>query len=154
MKGPLTLTRRCGRTYARVDGQAETPVRIAWARPLSGWGQDLVLVDEKKREVAMVRDMAELDEPSRAVVAADLAERYIVSTVRKVHATKTHFGVRYWDVETDRGRRRFAVKDPSQSVLHLTEDRMMVRDTLGNSFAIESFAALDKRSRQLVENVL
>ena len=154
MKGRLRLVRKAGRTFASVDGQAETPVRVAWARPLSGWGHDLVLVDEKKHEVAMVSDLAELDEPSRAVVAADLSERYIVSTVRKVHATKTHFGVRYWDVETDRGRRRFAVKDPSQSVLHLTEDRMMVRDTLGNSFAIESFAKLDKRSRQLVENVL
>ncbi len=155
MKGKLTLTRRHGRTYVRVDGeQKETPVRVAWARPLTGWGRELVLVDEKKREVAMLEGLEELDVGSREVVARDLCERYLVTTVHRVMGTKTHFGIRYWDVETDRGRRRFAVKDPTRSVLYLTDDRMLVRDTLGNSYTIESFAALDKRSRQLVENVL
>jgi len=155
MEGNMSLTRRHGRTYIRVNGQPdEIPVRIAWARPLTGWGRDLVFVDEKKREVAMVGGLDELDTDSREVVAGELAERYLFATVRKVVGTKTHFGVRYWDVETDRGRRRFAVKDPSRSVLYLTDDRMLVRDTLGNSYAIESLAALDKRSRELVQNVL
>jgi hypothetical protein len=151
----LKLSRRHGRTYVRLNGDAtETPVRIAWARPLTGWGRELVLMDEKKREVAMVRDMGRLDGHSRKVAASELCERYIVAKIQRVLSTKTHFGVRFWEVQTDRGRRHFAMKDPSRNVLYLTDDRLMVRDSLGNSYAIESFAALDKRSRTLIENVL
>jgi hypothetical protein len=150
----LKLTRKNGRTFIQVNGDPETAVRVAWARPLTGWGRELVFVDEKKHEVAMVGGLDELDSDSRGIAADDLARRYLVATVLKVVDTRTHFGIRYWDVETDCGRRRFAVKDPTRSVLYLPGDRLLVRDTLGNSYAIESLAALDKRSRQLVENVL
>ncbi|MBD3244021.1 MAG: hypothetical protein GF331_25735, partial [Chitinivibrionales bacterium] len=52
--GKFRLVRKNGRTVARFDHeQREVPVRIAWARPLTGWGRDIVLVDDKKREVAM-----------------------------------------------------------------------------------------------------
>lgn len=155
MNTNIRLKRRNGKTFARVNGSGkDVPVRVAWARPLTGWGREVVLVDEKKREVAMLGSLDLLDHDSRHAAEEAIHERYIVSTIHKVNATKTHFGVRFWDVDTDRGRSRFAVKDPSRSVLHLTDDRMLVRDTLGNSYAIGSLAALDQRSRDLIENVV
>jgi hypothetical protein len=77
-----------------------------------------------------------------------------MSRIVKVHRTRTHFGVRYWDVETDRGRRSFAVKDPNRSVVNVTDDWVVVRDTLGNSYEIESLSAMDRRSQALIENVV
>jgi hypothetical protein len=151
----VKLSRRDGRTFVRVNGETtETPVRVAWARPLTGWGREFVLLDDKKREVAMVECMSRLDGHSREVAASELCERYIMPRIRQVLSTRTHFGVRYWDVLTDLGRRHFAVKDPSRSVLYLTDDRFVVRDTLGNSYAIESYEALDKKSRAFIDNVL
>lgn len=153
--GKFRLLRKNGRTVVRFDREErEVPVRIAWARPLTGWGRDIVLVDDKKREVAMIEGLESLDTASRRVAEEAIGERYLVSTIHRVRATRTHFGARFWDVETDRGRRTFAVRDPSRSVLYLDGDGMLVRDTLGNSYTIPSLTGLDRRSRELIENVV
>jgi hypothetical protein len=149
------LLRRQGRVFLRFDGSAtEAAVKVAWARPLSARGRDVAFIDEKKNVIAMADQIERLDAESQVIAREEIAERYLLARILRVHETQTRFGVRYWDVETDRGRQRFAVKDPNRSVIAQSDDRMTVRDTLGNSYEIESLKGLDRKSQEEVEKVL
>lgn len=150
----VILVDRRGQVFASVNGAEEVPVRVVWARPLTGQGQCVSLLTEDKEEVAMVNDVAELDEASRKVAERALRERYLLSRITEVHSTDPHFGNRYFDVETDRGPVKFILKDPNRNVTRVTEDHLILRDTQGNRYEIPSLSNLDAKSRVEVEKVV
>jgi hypothetical protein len=150
----VTLKDRRGQVFATVDGGDPVPVRVVWARPLSGRGRCVSLLTEDKQEVAMVRRLEELDEASRAVAEDALAERYLMCRITRVHSTDPHFGNRYFDVETDRGAVKFILKDPNRNVTWLSEDRLILRDTQGNRYEIAALSELDAKSRAEVQKVV
>lgn len=150
-----TLIRKHDRVCLRRGHDDEaTPVKIVWARPISGKGQEIAVLDEKKKEVLMVAGLDGLDPDSRKIAEQELERRYLIPKITRVIRAHASFGSRYWDVVTDRGRRRFVMKDPTKNVIWPGGDRVIIRDTLGNRFEIESLAALDDRSRNEADKVL
>lgn len=151
----VKLERR-GDQVVAWDGDGEpTPVRIVWSRPLTQPnGLISILHAKKKKEVAFFETIDELDADSRAIVLDELSRRYFLPKVLRVLAARATFGNRYWDVETDRGRRQFLMKSPETNAIWVTEDRCILRDTLGNCYEIESMAGLDLQSREKAEMVL
>jgi hypothetical protein len=150
----VTLETRRGQVFASVNGAERVPVRVVWARPLSGQGHYVSLVTEDKEELAMVAGLDELDEDSRAVAERALHERYLMSRITRVHSTDPHFGNRYFDVETDRGPVKFILKDPNRNVTRITEDHLILRDTQGNRYEITALSELDARSQTEVHKVI
>jgi hypothetical protein len=150
----VALVSRRGQVFASVDDGEEVPVRVVWARPLSGQGERVSLLTEDKEEVAMVQGLEELDEASRAIAERALHERYLMARITQVHSTDPHFGNRYFDVETDRGPVKFILKDPNRNVTRVTHDHLILRDTQGNRYEIPSLAALDAKSRAEVHKVI
>ena len=150
------LRRKGDQVVLRRDGADEdVPVRILWARPATGRGAHVSIVDAKKKtEVALLRDLDRLDAESRALAEEELATRYLLPKITRVYRTDVHYGNRYWHVETDRGPRRFLVKSPETDVLWVHEDRCILRDALGGCYEIESRQALDAASRAQAEKVL
>ena len=125
-----------------------------WARPISGRGADISIVDERKREVLLLHDLSALDAASRGCLEAELHSAYLMPKITRVNRTDARYGNRYWDVETDCGPRRFVIKDPAANVQWDNGDRMIIRDTLDNRYEIESLAALDAASRAAVEKIV
>jgi len=137
-----------------TDAEDEVPVRLAWARPISGRGREISLLDEKKKEILMIESLAELDPDSRAIAETELEKRYLVPQITRVISTAPHFGSRYFHVETNLGPRRFVLKDPNKNATWVTEDHLVIRDTLGNRYEINPFSTLDARSQAEVDKVL
>jgi len=157
MSGPaqFKLHRRQGQVFLRFEREErELPVRVLWARPLTQRGRHISFLDEHKKEVAMVDGPDCLDPESAQIVAEELEQRYLLPQIMRVYKTSAEYGTRYWDVETDLGRRAFAMRDPYKNVIRVSEDRVVLRDTIGNSYEIVSLAGLDKRSRNEVQKVL
>jgi len=153
---PADVRLRWTETGARLirDG-AEIAVRLVWARPLTARGGELAIVDEKKREHALLPGIDALAPDSRAVAERALGERYLIARIVRVHETSVHLGTRYWTVDTDRGPRRFAMREPRKNVHWLVpRQRCLIRDTMGNRYEIEALAALDARSQAEVNRVL
>ena len=136
------------------DSSDETPVKVVWVRPLSDRDGKVAFVDEKKKEVAMIDGLHQLDPDSRMIAEESLEQRYLVTKITRVYETKIHFGIRFWDVETDRGRHTFAMKNPYKNVTCVESDRIVIRDTMGNCYEIESLAKLDTHSQLQIEKVL
>ena len=150
----IRLLRKLDRVFLRSDDGTDQPVRLAWARPVSGRGSSIAILDEKKKEIVLLPDLAALDPESRRVAEEELCQRYLMPKIRQVIRTQAHLGTRYWEVETDHGPRHFVVRNPNRDVLWLTDDHLVLRDPLGNRFEIESLAALDARSRTAIERVI
>ncbi len=135
-------------------GEQAVAVRPVWARPISGEGREVSLIDHQRHEVLLIDDVDALETPSRVALEDALAARYLVPTVRRVLATQAHLGVRFWTVETDRGTHRFAMREPTRNVTWLDDRRAVLRDVLGNRYRIADFAALDEHSRREAAKVL
>jgi hypothetical protein len=136
------------------DCSEDVPVKVLLARPLSDGGETISFVNDKKKEVAMICSLDSLDSESRTITEEALAFRYLMAKIVRVKQTKVHFGTRYLEVETDLGQRKFAMRDPSSNAMMVSDDRLVLRDTHGNLFAIESMSGLDRHSRQEIEKVM
>jgi hypothetical protein len=136
------------------DTGEEVPVKIVWARPVSGRGREVSVVGDDKKELAMVGALAKLDASSRRIATEELDRRYLIPRITRVLRIRATFGNRYWHVQTDRGVRRFLMKDPVKDAVWVTRDRLMIRDTLGNRFEIESLSGLDARSRCEIDGTM
>ena len=68
--------------------------------------------------------------------------------------THVSFGNRYWNVETDRGPKRFLMKSPETNTTWLTADRCILRDNLGNCYEIPRCPAWTPKSRANAQAVL
>jgi hypothetical protein len=136
------------------DGKEPKPVKLVWAQPVSRRGGPVSILDAEKNEIAMLPNLDALDPESRQVAEDELLGRYLVARITRVIRARATYGVRYWHVETDRGERRFAIKHTSKNAIWVTDNHLVLRDTLGCRYEINPFSALDRRSRAEVEKVL
>ena len=151
LEGP---SQRLGKLWlVHPDTGEEVAVTVRYLRPLSA-RTEIVFLDEKHREVVTVPGIEALTGEGRARVERALRERYHMAVVARVERIDVQFGTRYWKVDTDRGRRWFALKEPGKNVTWLSEDHLVVRDTAGNRYEIPSVAALDGKSRRWIRQAL
>ena len=154
MAGIDGLTRRDGRLWLqRGEGGEAVAVTARYLRPLSS-RTEIVFLDEKMREVVTVHGLDALDGEARTLVEEALRERYLMATILRVRSIDVRFGTRYWDVETDRGPRWFALREPGKNVTWLDEGHLVMRDTVGNRFEIPDVGALDRASQRWIARSL
>jgi hypothetical protein len=144
------LTARSGRLYAtRPASDEEVAITVRYLRPLSA-RKEIVLLDDKGSEVATVMEPDQLPADQRLLLRDALKERYHLVGIVRVNEVDVLFGTRYWAVETDRGPRSFALREPGKNVTWLGERHLVLRDTAGNRYEIPDVAALDARSRKWI----
>jgi hypothetical protein len=152
--GVKGLAARNGRLYAmRPDSDEEVVVSARYLRPLTS-RTEVVLLDDKGHEVATVLDLETLTSEQRGWLEEALKDRYHLVEIVKVNEVDVLFGTRYWSVETDRGPRWFALREPGKNVTSLGERHLVLRDTAGNRYEIPDTAALDARSRRWIAGSL
>ena len=144
------LSRKDGKLQlARPDEEAPVAVTARYLRPLTG-RSEIAFLDEKLRVVATITGIDALSGKERALVEEALRERYYLSTILRVEDIDIRLGTRFWRVETDRGPREFALREPGKNVTWLSGDHLVLRDTAGNRFEIPDLASLDGRSQRKV----
>ena len=150
---PAGLTRRDGRLFVNGAGDEDVEVTVRYLRPLTA-RSEVVFLDTKGREVATLAGLEALAEADRTLAEEALRDRYHLPVIQRVHEIDVRFGTRYWKVETDRGPRWFALREPGKNVTWISATRVVLRDTAGNRFEIPDLEALDGRSRRWVARSL
>ncbi len=150
------LWREKGRVlYEAAGGGGAVAVRVVWALPLSGRGGPVsILQAGKKREIAYLSSLDELDPLSRRIAEEELGQSMILPVITEIRSVRQRFGNYYWDVETDRGPRKFLLSSPEANSLRPAPDRVVIRDVSGNCYEIASVEGLDRNSRNAMERVL
>jgi hypothetical protein len=144
-KRELQVERRVdGRLWAGSAGGA-VPVRLVRCFPWSAPARMLSLRDEEGEEVALVAELADLDDESRDALAEALVEAEFVLEVVEVLEIEEDVEIRRWRVRTRQGVRSFQTaldawprEDPIGGLL--------IEDVGGDLFRIPPPGELDAKS--------
>lgn len=136
------------------EAPGQTAVTAVWLRPVTGRGAEVAFVDAARKEVLTLSGLSELDSDSRALAEEELKRNYLVSRITRVQCARSFFGTQYWDVETDLGPRRVAIKSDNCNAVWVGPDHLVLRDTLGCRHEINPYSALDPHSRAEIDKVM
>jgi hypothetical protein len=142
----LRLERRPDGQLWAVLGPRASPVWVRRCFPWTAPARFVSLRDRDEEEVALVRDLDELEPDSRRALEASLLEAGFVLEIEAVEAVEDEIEIRTFRVRTRQGPRRFqTLRDewprptPGGGIL--------LRDVAGDLYWVREPARLDRRSR-------
>lgn len=137
-----------GRLWAHTRGQA-VAISVRRCFPWSEPARFISLRDDDDVEVALVRDLADLDPESRAVLEDALAEAGFVFEIVRLHDVEEEVEIRHWTVETRQGPRTFQTRldDWPREV---PAGGVLIRDVAGDLYYVPAPGTLDPRSQELL----
>ncbi len=129
-------------------------VKPVWAAPLSRPNQYLALLNGKDEEITLISDPQVLKAKSWEATQQELRLRYLTAKVQSIHSARQEYGATYWHVQTDRGEREFITQSLQENAFWISNDHLLLSDVDGSRFEIASLAALDARSRHLLDEIM
>ncbi len=119
------------------------------AFPISMRDRYVSLRDMAGNELGMIRDPDELDRDSRKLLKDEIRKRYFTPVIRGIKSLQDKFGIVEWEVETDRGVRKFMTRSLHDS-LNETEGGFIITDLENNRYEIRDRSELDPRSAAIL----
>lgn len=139
--------------FTGADGVAREGVLPVRAFPISAPDYGVSLVDGDGHELVWIEHLAELPEPTRSLVAEELAAREFVPEIRRLRSVSSFATPSTWDLETDRGDATLVLRG-EEDIRRLANGMLMIADSHGIQFLIRDLAALDRASRKLLDRFL
>lgn len=137
--------------YLETDSGREGPVKVNNPFPLTDPTGYVVVSDTSGAFVGLIKDYLKLDPDSLTLVQEGLEESYFLPRITKIDHIDDQFRVMIWQVQTDRGPRRFEVTSRRRDIRWLSDNHVIVQDVDGNRYEIADLSQLDKTSRDLLE---
>lgn len=138
-----------------IDGDRSwREVRVACAFPLSDPDRYIGLRDGDDKDIGILTTLEGLDKDSRALIEEELERRYFTPRVMRVLTVTDEFGVVTWEVETDRGPRRFLVRNFRENAFALGPNRIMMTDTEGNRYEFPDARSVGAKGYAVLSKVL
>jgi len=153
--GDLTIARiernDAGKLVVHFDGRDEPLVDARLARyfPWSLPGAYISVRDADNHEVVMLRELDELDDASRELAEAELADKIFNPKILRIVSHKREFGVTTLHAKTDRGRVEFQFHG-RDDIRILSPTRALFRDVDGNTLELPDITQLDPLSRKFI----
>lgn len=145
----LRIERRVDGKLWSVCGDREVVVKIVRCFPWSAPTQYLSLRDETDQEVALLRDVDELDPASRGVLRESLVAAGFVLDVLRVDEVEEDFEIRCWKVQTRQGPRTFQTSRDTWPQ-KTPNGELLLQDVAGDLFRIPPSDRLDEKSKKLL----
>ena len=148
-----TKFRQDGKKQLFIEGTGGIlgPVKIQQAFPLTAPEAMLIIEDVDGQFLGMLQHYTKMDNASVAVVEKELEEQYFLPKIQKIHDIKDQFSLLTWDVDTDRGRRQFEVRNRRADIRWFSDTHVVIQDADGNKYEIADLSKLDDASVQKVE---
>ena len=124
-----------------------TPKRLF---PMTGENMYISLLDGDGKEVAIIRNLDTLMPESKKAVEEALGEYYFMPKITAINGLEDKFGILRLDVQTDKGRVSFDIKNRHYDIKKIYGNRILIRDRDDNRYEIPDCDALDKRSLKLL----
>lgn len=118
--------------------------------PRSGSNKYIVLLDSEGEQIAVIRNLDNLDAASKAVVQKALDEYYFIPKITKFIKMSAKFKIWLWTVETDAGIIEFEIRNHLASIKPLYDGRVLIKDANDNSYEIPDYRKLDAKSRKML----
>jgi Domain of unknown function (DUF1854) len=142
----LRLERRGDGQLWAVLGRRITPVKVRRCFPWTAPARFVSLRDGDEEEVALVRDLDELEPDSRGALAVSLAEAGFVLEIERVDRVEDEIEIRTFHVRTRQGPRRFqTLRD--EWPRPMPDGGILLRDVAGDLYRVADPSQLDAPSR-------
>ncbi len=146
---------RTGGGFLSLETEGESYSRILAARMFPFQEKEKYLsirtTDEHSKEIGIIKDMADFDEETGQMLREQLDLRYFTPVITKILSIRDEFGHSYWEVMTDHGPCRFTVRMGGNSIVHLSDVRILVMDIDENRFEIPDLEKLTARERKKLD---
>ena len=117
--------------------------------PISMRDRYISLRDMEGNELGVIKDPNELDKDSRKLLEEEIRKRYFTPVIHKISSLRDKFGVVEWEVETDRGVKKFMTRSLHDS-LKETDTGFIITDMENNRYEIRDHSDLDPRSAAIL----
>ena len=131
-----------------ADGQVFEDVEPRRLFPFSDPDRYVTFLAEGEKEVAMLTDLANIDEASRRAVEECFAEYYMIPEIIDVIQVIDTAGIFKWKVKTDRGIVEFQIRNRNSDIKQ-EEDALLMRDSNDNRYRID-LTKLDPKSMKKI----
>lgn len=132
-----------------------TPVgAVMSAFPLTRPARMVSLRDEEGAEIGLLEDVRQLDPDSQRVIREELERSYFMPRITDVFDIREELNVVIWEVETNRGPRKFEVRHVRQNVRRMGRRRLVIKDVDGNRYEIRDWIKLPPLAQKLIQNYL
>ena len=115
--------------------------------PVSRRDAYISLLDSNGVERGLIKSLSDLDKDSRAVIEESLNDYYLVPKIIKILSISEKSGTIRWAVVTDRGEKRFDVRNRNHDIRVSKDGKVFVRDSDDNRYEIDDYRLLDSKSR-------
>ncbi len=119
--------------------------------PLSDTGHYITLLNNLEKEIAIIRDVNNLDAVSRQALEDCFREFYMIPKITQVLEITDKYGTLTFKVMTDRGEIEFRIRNRHSDIKGVSKGkRIIMRDSDDNRYEIPDFELLDKKSKHLM----
>ena len=98
-----------------------------------------------------VEKLEDVDPETARMLQEQLTLHYFTPIIEKVNRIKDEYGFAYWDVVTNHGACRFTIRMGGNSVIHLSESRILIMDIDENRFEIPDVNKLTPKERKKLD---
>ena len=104
----------------------------------------------EQREVGLIRNLKALAPDQRCLLNEELAKRYFIHIITRIRSIRHELGFLYWQCDTDKGPREFAVSRWDQRMVSTAGERCrVITDVDGNRYEIPDLSRLDAPSQAM-----
>jgi len=143
-----------GRVILHRGGQSQPVGSIMSAFPLTSPAKMVSIRDEEGTEIGLLDDIRGLDPDSQRIIRDELERSYFMPRVTDVRDVREELNVVIWEVETNRGPRKFEVRHVRQNIRRMGRRRLVIKDVDGNRYEIRDWIKLPPLAQKLIQNYL
>ena len=153
MSFTLERTSRGKLVLTLADGTRHEGVMPVRSFPLSSPREYVSLVSAAGKEVLEIERLEEAPPAARTLIEEELAPREFMPQILAIESVSSFAVPSTWKVRTDRGESSLVLK-AEEDIRRIDRGRLLVSTRDGMMFLIEDPAALDARSRKMLERFL
>lgn len=107
--------------------------------------------EERSKEIGIVEKLSGISRETAQMLEEQLTLRYFTPVIEKIIKIKDEYGFAYWNVVTDHGACRFTIRMGGNSVIHLSDERILIVDIDENRFEIPDINKLTPAERKKLD---
>jgi hypothetical protein len=138
----VTVTLADGRTFEELEPRRLFPVNMP--------EKYITLLDKDGVEQCVIRDTGELNSSSSDIIRKSLNDYYLVPEILRIVNVSDKYGILRWEVDTDRGRKSFDIRNRNHDIRVSGDCSIRVRDSDDNRYVIKDYRLLDSKSRKFL----
>ncbi|MFH1074294.1 MAG: DUF1854 domain-containing protein [Candidatus Firestonebacteria bacterium] len=106
------------------------------------------------KEIGIIEHLQNLPGKLRSLVKEDLKFRYFLPEIRDIIAITTQYWYHEFDVITDRGEKKFYLRNLREGVRFKTDSSIVITDMEKNRYKIPDYNLLPAKARAELDRIL